>query len=182
MNKIVVGHLNVNSIRSKFNFLAHQVQGNTDILMIPETKHDESFPLGQFLLDGYSVPFRSDRDGNGGGILLFIREDIPSKLLPMNNNIKAFFVEINLRNKKKRLLSCSYNPKKALISNHLAELSKNIDLYLTKYDQLLFLGDFIAGVEDSLVKNVCSSFNLTSVINKPTCFKNPDKPSCIILF
>ena len=33
--------------------------------MISEAKLDESFPSGQFLLDGYSVPFRSDRDGNG---------------------------------------------------------------------------------------------------------------------
>ena len=90
------------------------------------------------------------------------------------NNIEGFFVKINLRNKKKGRLSCSYNPKKALISNHLAELSQNIDLYLTKYDQLLFFGDFIAGVEDSLVNNFCSSFNLTSMINKPTCFKNSD--------
>ena len=67
------------------------------------------------------------------------------------------------------------------ISNHLAELSKNTDLYLTKYDQLLFLGDFNAGVEDSSVKNFCSSYNLTSMINRPTYFKNPEKPSCIDL-
>ena len=80
MSKIVVVHLNINSIRNKFDFLAHQVQGNIDILMISETKLDESFPPGQILLDDYSVPFRSDRDGNGGG-----REDIPSKLLPMYN-------------------------------------------------------------------------------------------------
>ena len=62
------------------------------------------------------------------------------------------------------------------ISNHFAELSKNADLYLTKYDQLLFLGDFNA--YDSNVKNFCSSYNLTSMINWPTCFKNPEKPSC----
>ena len=99
----------------------------------------------------------------------------------MNNNIESSFVEINLRNKKKWLLSCSCNPKKALISNHLAELSKSADLRLTKYGQLLFLGDFNARVEDSSVKNFCSSFNLTSMINQPTCFKNPDKPSCIDL-
>ena len=67
------------------------------------------------------------------------------------------------------------------ISNHLADLSKNTDLYLTKYDQLLFLGDFNAGVEDSSVKNFCSSYNLTSMINRPTCYKNPEKPSCIDL-
>ena len=54
----------------------------------------------------------------------------------MNNDTEGFFVEINLRNKKKWLLSCSYNPKKALISNHLAELGKNNYLYLNKYDQL----------------------------------------------
>ena len=149
--------------------------------MISDTKLDESFPPGQFLLCTYSVPFRSDRDGNGGGILSFIREDIPSKLLPMNNNIEGFFVEINLVNKKKWLLSCSYNPKKALISNHLAELSKTTDLYPTKSVQLLFLGDFNVEVEDSSVKNFCSSFNFTSTINKPTCFKNPEKPSCIDL-
>ena len=99
----------------------------------------------------------------------------------MNKNIEGFFVEINLRKKKKQLLSCSYNPTKIQISNHLAELSKSTDLYLTKYDQLLFLGDFNAEVEDPSVKNFCSSYNLTSMINRPTCFKNPEKPSCIDL-
>ena len=48
LNKIVVGHLNINSIRSKFDFLAHQVKGNINILMISETKLDQSFPPSQF--------------------------------------------------------------------------------------------------------------------------------------
>ena len=73
LNKTAVGHLNVNSIRNKFDFLAHQVKGNIDILMISEGKLDESFPPCQFLLDGYSVPFRFNRNGNGGGILLYIQ-------------------------------------------------------------------------------------------------------------
>ena len=107
LNKIIVSHLNINFIRKKFDFLAHQVQGNID----------KSFPPGQFLLDGYSASFRSDRDGNGGGILLFIREDISSKLIPMNDDTLGFFVEINLRNQKKLLLSCSYNPKSANIKS-----------------------------------------------------------------
>ena len=127
------------------------------------------------------MAFRFDRNGNGGGILLYIRDDVLSKLLSVNKNRKGFFVEINLSKKKKWLLSCSYSPKKMQISNHLAELSKNTDLYLTKYDHLLFLGDFNAGVEDSSVKNFCSSYNLTSMINRPTCFKNPENPSCIDL-
>ena len=83
----------------------------------------------------------------------------------------------NLRNKKKWLLCCSYNPKKDLITQHLYALSKSIDVITSKYDNLLFLGDFNAGVKDTSVKNFCRSYNLTSVINKPTCYKNPDRPS-----
>ena len=104
-------------------------------------------------MDGYSAPFRFERNGNGGSILLYNREDIPSKLLSMKKNIDGFFVEKNLRDKKKWLLNCSYSPTKTQISNHLAELSKSTDFYLIKYDQFLFLGDINARVEDSSVKD-----------------------------
>ena len=76
--------------------------------MISETKIDVSFPIGQFLLHGYSTSFQLDRNAHGGGILLYVREDIPSQLLIVKENlIEGFFVEINLQNKKKWLLSCS---------------------------------------------------------------------------
>ena len=64
-------------------------------------------------------------NGNGGGILSYISYDIPSKLLTIERDLtEAFFVEINLHNKKKCLISCSYNPKRASIANHLLPLSK----------------------------------------------------------
>ena len=34
------------------------------------------------MIDGYSESYRLDRNRNGGGALTYIREDIPSKLLP----------------------------------------------------------------------------------------------------
>ena len=43
--------------------------------MIPETKSDESFPSMQFNIDGYNI-FRSDRNAKGGGILMYVRDDI----------------------------------------------------------------------------------------------------------
>ena len=98
------------------------------------------------------VIFFSDQY-NGRGILLYIREDIPSKLLSIERNLtEASFVEINLRNKKKWLISCSYNPKRASIANHLSTLSKCTDIYTAKYGNLIFLGDFNAGVEDTDIK------------------------------
>ena len=36
-------------------------------------------------------------------------------------------------------------------------------------------------MEDSSIKLYCSNFNLTSMINKRTCYKNSDKPTYIDL-
>ena len=90
MNKIILAQLNINLIRNKFDFLAQQVKGNIDILMISETKLDESFPFGQFLIGGYSFPFRFDRNGNGGGIFLYIRENIPWNCCPYIKTLRGF--------------------------------------------------------------------------------------------
>ena len=133
------------------------------------------------MLHGYSTSFRLDRNAHGGGILLYVREDIPSQLLIVKENlIEGFFVEINLQNKKTWLLSCSYNPKKTSLSNHIEALSTSLDLLTTKYERLLFLGEFNVGMEDSSIK-IFSNYNLTSMVNKPICNKNPGKPSCIDL-
>ena len=75
--KIIIAHLNINSIRNKFDFLADIVE-DIDILMmmISEPKLDDSFPDSQFLIEGLGKPFRLDRNRNGGGIMLFIQSDI----------------------------------------------------------------------------------------------------------
>ena len=96
------------------------------------------------------------------------------------NNIEAFIIEINLR-KCKWLLSCSYNPNKNLISNHLKELGKQLDTITTKYEKVLILGDFNATPENQTVKDFCHVHNLDHLINEPTCYKNPNNPSCIDL-
>ena len=59
----------------------------------------------------FSSPSRLDRDRNSCDILLYIREDIPSKILSIESKIEINFVEINLH-KKKWLISCSYNQTK----------------------------------------------------------------------
>ena len=46
---LVCAHLNINSLRNKFNLLANIVKDKINILMISETKLDSSFPKGQFI-------------------------------------------------------------------------------------------------------------------------------------
>ena len=49
--------------------------------MLSETKLDSSFPPAQFYIEGYAKPYILDRDQHGEGIMLFVREGVPSKLL-----------------------------------------------------------------------------------------------------
>ena len=94
------------------------INGNIDIFLISETKLDETFPAAQFYLQGFFNHYRFDRNRNGGGIMLYIRQDIPSRLIEkkLRNNSEYIFVVINLR-KKKWLLCCSYNPHKKFYIN-----------------------------------------------------------------
>ena len=48
-------------------------------MLISETKLNDTFPLSQFVLEGFRPPSRLDRTVHGGGLILFIREDILSK-------------------------------------------------------------------------------------------------------
>ena len=46
--RVVIGHININSIRNKFDMLSSMVKDSTDTLMVLETKLDSSFPQAQF--------------------------------------------------------------------------------------------------------------------------------------
>ena len=46
--KIIIGHININSIRYKFDILKPMLTEVLDILMISETKVNDSFPEAQF--------------------------------------------------------------------------------------------------------------------------------------
>ena len=102
VNRIIFAHININSIRNKFHLLTSDINNKIDILMISETKLDNSFPNGEFIIPGYTEPYRKDRNCYGGGILLYRRSNIPSKEIPnsrLSSPSEGFFVEINLRRK-----------------------------------------------------------------------------------
>ena len=66
------------------------VENNAGILLISETKLVDSFPWRQFKICGFSMSYRYDRNTMGGELLLYIRDDIPTKLLkyPFGTNIQ----------------------------------------------------------------------------------------------
>ena len=139
---MIIDHLNVNSVRNKFETLSLSLAQHVDILMLSETKLDSTFTSIQFLINGFSVPHRLDRNSKGGGILLYVRDKII--VLPLNRyslppHIEILFFELNLRNRK-WFLCCSYNPHKNLIKEHLRVLTEGIQFYSKDYKNILLMG------------------------------------------
>ena len=52
----VIAHLNINFLDPKFEQLMDMVKDNVDILLVSETKLDDSHPEGRFFIEGYKEP------------------------------------------------------------------------------------------------------------------------------
>lgn len=176
--------MNINSVSGKFEQLKSLIQGNLDILIITETKLDSSFPAGQFLMDGFSQPYRKDRDRHGGGILIYVREDIPSKELKKHNlpnDIEGIFVEINLR-KTKWLIFGTYHPPKQSDDYYFKQVGNSLDLYCQNYEKFLLIGDFNAEESEPCLYQFLQEYESKNLVKEKTCFKSINNPSCIDLF
>ena len=46
-----------------------------------QRQKNETFPLEQFLTSGFAKPLRLDRNSREGDIMLFIKDNIPFRLL-----------------------------------------------------------------------------------------------------
>ena len=71
-NNCKIGLMNINSLRHKFYPIMQMLQNQYfDILMLQETKLDDSFPNAQFNIDGY-VMHRLDHKSKSGGIIVYV--------------------------------------------------------------------------------------------------------------
>ena len=62
-----------------------EIIGNKiDILLMSETKLDDTFPLSQFILEGFTPPYRLARTEHGEDLIF-------------SGNIENIFVKINLK-------------------------------------------------------------------------------------
>ena len=81
VNRVIIGTLNINTIVNKLDQLQVIIDNSVDILTIQETKLDKSVTTEQLMIHGYEKPYRLDRNRHGGGVLVYVREGIPSKQL-----------------------------------------------------------------------------------------------------
>ena len=187
VNRLMIGSLNINSLANKFDLLREIISNHLDILVIVETKLDNSFPTNQFLIPGYNKPYRLDRNRNGGGVMIYVKENVPSKSINKHNfakKVEGSFIEINLRKSKLLLLGTyhSTHPEFGLSDEDFFEqISLALDVY-SNYDKYLLAGDFNIEENDSCLSNFLYEHNSKNIVKQKTCFKSIDNPSCIDLF
>ena len=182
--KLTIGSLNINSLPKKIDDIRTLTIDNLDILVIQETKLDDTFTNESIKIPGYiHQPFRKDRNLNGGGIVTYIREDIPSKLLDtakLPSDIEGVFIELNLR-KSKWLIFSSYLPPWQNKSYYFETLVKALDFYRPKYENIILLGDFNTKETEQVMEDFIFEQDLTNLVKFPTCYKNVNNPSSIDL-
>ena len=91
----------------------------------------------------FQKPYRLDRNRNGGGVTIYIREDIPSKRLDKHVfpcYVEGPFVEHNFR-KYKWLLFGTYHPPSQADIYYFDNLDEAFDIYIS-YERRLLIGDF----------------------------------------
>ena len=159
--------------------------GLIDIFALSESKIDESFPNAQFIINGFSL-HRKDRNRFGGGLLLYIRSDIPHRrrcdLEPngqIPHGIEIMVIEARLYKMEKWHLVIIYKPPKVTknsFENTLTEMCQSLE---KESPHWFIMGD--TNLDVSHVKSLsdlCVVYNLSNLVDGPTCFKG-DTPSSI---
>ena len=131
----------------------------------------ESFPNSQFQIDGYRL-FRKDRDCHGGGLCLYVNENVACKQIHFSSleNIESICIEIKLR-KRKWLVIGLYKPPAFNEQLFLENLSMSLDHTLENYENIILLGDFKLTPKHTKLLEFTDTFNLKHLIKEPTCFK-----------
>ena len=175
LSRPIIGHININFLESKFEALKSLIKDTLDIFVVTETKIDESYPTSQFKIEGFGSPFRLDRNKHGGGVMVYIREHLPCKLISFHKKPK----DIEALRNKRWLIMGAYNPVYETISYFLDHVSISLDKTMANYDNILILVDRNSTMSDGPMKNFCEIYNLENLIKEPTCYKNPDNSSSI---
>ena len=172
---VIIGHLNVNSVGSKINEIKElQSSCKLDVLVLSETKLDQSFKQEILDIEGYSC-VRQDKRSNSGGLMAYISKDIPYSIGNVNicdDDLECLSIELNLPNEKIMLVCMYKNPRtdSVIFKRFFKDACEKItDLY----ENIIIIGDLNFNMLiDNILSNVMPAFNLTNVIKEATCFKS----------
>ena len=170
-----ISHLNVNSLYLKFSEVSDLiVRSKFEVVVLSETKLDESYRSALFEIDNYCM-YRQDKQSNSGGLMIYVSKNLPStidNINECNDEVECMSIEISCNETKILLLGMYKNPKmKPTAFKQFFE--KKCEEVLEKYEHVIIIGDLNFNMlQNNMLSQICPTFNLTNIINEPTCFRS----------
>lgn len=130
-NRLIFGHLNINSIRSKMDEVKSIIEKNlVDVIAFSESKIDDTFPNSQFSVDQFNL-YRADRTSHGGGVMCYVRSTLPHRirhdLSKRSDTIENVVIELQQKSAKCFLIMIYSSP-----STHVTVLHETLSFILEK--------------------------------------------------
>ena len=173
---VIIGHININSLRNKYDPIRSILHnGLCDIFTLSETKLDGSFPTAQFHITNF-VLHRKDRNAHGGGIITYIRSDLPHRRrfdLEFNASTFEFIIlEVQLYKKEKWFICSCYKPpsiKDSVFERSFSELLNSLQMESL---HIFIIGDINFDMsKENTLSNLCTTYDLKNLVCGPTCSK-----------
>ena len=167
-------YINVNSVRYKMDELRN-VTGKLQpaVFAVAETKIDNSFHIGQFYIDGYHPPFRRDRTAHGGGLLVYVRSDIPCRKLDFATpHVESLSLDLSIKKISWNIIVAYKSPGKVSDSEFQADMELLCEKSTSLYDRTLILGDLNYNLMDPAkskpLADLMDNFSLENLIHETT--------------
>ena len=175
MSNCIFSHININSFRHKYPFMHDLLLNNVvDYLAISKTKIDSTFPNAQFHAEGFSILWQ-DNTSSSGGLLIYIRSDIPHRRLSdaevNENGIESICVELTIA-KCKTVISWVYKHPKVPNDVFMQSITKITDSVLCYSSDCVLIGDMnCCPTKSNILRDFCDIYGMTNLIKDATCNK-----------
>ena len=129
--------------------------------------------------------FRNDRNGSGGGLIAYIRTNLPARRrtdLEFDIPIESIVLDVIINNRKWAVLG-TYRPPSVKNSVFTDIFTKGLDRISTHYDNILIAGnlnyDMLDKPKGATLSDICDIFDLSSLIKSATCHMKNSKSSLV---
>ena len=129
------------------------------------------------MIEGFSMPFRFDRNRAGGRVIVYIWDDIPSKQLTkvkLPDDIEGVFIvfiNVNLRKTNIWLIFGTYHPPSQPVEYFFKHVGYALDIYRLTYEKFFLAGDFNTVETEPCFSEFLTSYDSKSLVKDKTYLK-----------
>ena len=173
-NEISIFHLNARSVRNKLSDI-EALADEYEVVCITESHLDENVDNSDLLLEGFSEPIRLDRNCFGGGVMIYVADNLHFKRrldLEFQGG-EVLWVELNVKNCS--YLICNVYRPEGSNTPFWNSFQNSIDSAFNSCSNIIILGDInvdLLTVINHRLNDIMLTFNLKNVIREATRITN----------